>query len=597
VNEWLRSQIGRALAGGHGPIVLLDPDGVIAEEEVADLAESYELVRVRCWADLRRTWDLDVRRGDALRQLVVLVVDRSFQTAAELPFDIEQEAMSVVRVRWPVPASLHALFRAAGDHRDALANAARSNTSDIATVTSAFAIRAGNSSDELGSVARIRLDPSTPTELWDCLDGAFATELAQSVVADRGDLVQIQTAWNDWLRDGMSSPYDFTLRNAPGPLISMLSAGLLSPAAAMDANLPRWTSVGASEPDPDALTTQLLAAQPAMPTTLPGWIETASWWGQLRGVIAAQPTQPPAYETAWAAWEILDEAFVAWLRRSYGSQLLSASSTPRGVHQVAPFLARRVDSGSKVVLLVVDGLGFAQWHQLRTVVGMKAVQATGCLAMIPTLTTVSRQAIFAGSLPLDFPDTLKTTSGEPKHWLRFWTEHGLLPTEVSYHRTTGADVADVPELGGRAVGIVVNAVDEILHSAEVLGDRQVSSSVDLWARAGFVSTLLQRAAAGGYEVWITSDHGNLPTIPGNVLREGQTVYDAAGTRVRLYPNEVLRSRSAAFGVVWDPPGYPRGTRCPLFASGRTGFHGGGSRVSHGGLSMDEVIVPFAQVVL
>ena len=77
-------------------------------------------------------------------------------------------------------------------------------------------------------------------------------------------------------------------------------------------------------------------------------------------------------------------------------------------------------------------------------------------------------------------------------------------------------------------------------------------------------------------------------------KEGQTV-ESAGTRVRLYPNEVLRDGAAEFGVVWDPPGYPRGTRCPLFAQGRTGFQQSGTRVSHGGLSLDEVIVPFMQV--
>ena len=72
---------------------------------------------------------------------------------------------------------------------------------------------------------------------------------------------------------------------------------------------------------------------------------------------------------------------------SYGRTLLSAASPPRSIDRIASFLARRVDQGSRVVLVVVDGMSFAQWHQIRSASRLRVVQATGCLAMIPTLTT------------------------------------------------------------------------------------------------------------------------------------------------------------------------------------------------------------------
>jgi hypothetical protein len=75
--------------------------------------------------------------------------------------------------------------------------------------------------------------------------------------------------------------------------------------------------------------------------------------------------------------------------------------------------------------------------------------------------------------------------------------------------------------------------------------------------------------------------------------EGPLV-DQAGTRVRLYDNTVLRDTARAEGIAWDPPGLPEG-KAPLFAPGKTGYHSGGPRVTHGGLSVDEVIVPFVRV--
>ena len=135
-----------------------------------------------------------------------------------------------------------------------------------------------------------------------------------------------------------------------------------------------------------------------------------------------------------------------------------------------------------------------------------------------------------------------------------------------------------------------------MHGAEVLGDRQLAASTALWVNAGFLETLVENATSQGFEVWITADHGNLPSMPaerGVVKREGQLV-EHAGTRVRLYPNQTLRD-TAGFGTIWDPPGYPPEAQAPLFADGRFGFHATGVRVSHGGLSIDEVIVPFVQV--
>ena len=291
----------------------------------------------------------------------------------------------------------------------------------------------------------------------------------------------------------------------------------------------------------------------------------------------------------------LDDRFRAWLRRSYGSSLLSAAPFA-ALHLIAPRLARRVDEGAKILLVVIDGLGFAQWHPLRRAASLTVLEATGSLAMIPTLTSVSRQAIFAGALPRDFAAHIGTTRAEERRWRQFWTGQGVADRDISYAKVIGGDGDPIPEPHGRVAAVVVNAVDEILHGAEVLGDRQVAVSVDLWARTGFLTDLVGEATQSGYETWLTSDHGNLPTLPRPAPREGQIV-EKAGTRVRIYPNAALRDQAAEEGDIWDPPGLPTENAhyFPLFAAGRSGYHSGGERVCHGGISLDEVVVPVARV--
>jgi len=347
--------------------------------------------------------------------------------------------------------------------------------------------------------------------------------------------------------------------------------------------------------DAQEIVAELLAAQPTAPTELAAWFETASWWGQVRAAIAAVPNPPNNAAAAWRIWEELDDQFRPWLRSHYGSSLLSATPCV-ALHRVAPWLARRVDAGADVLLVVIDGLGFAQWHPLREAAGLTVLESMESLAMIPTLTSVSRQAIFAGALPRDFDTHIRTTNAEERQWRMFWSRRGLAANDVSYAKMLGSDFGTVPEVRGRVVAVVVNAIDEILHSADVLGDRQVAVGVDLWARAGFLGNLVKSACDAGYETWITSDHGNFPTQAGAVPREGQVV-EQAGSRVRIYPNATLRQQAAEYGECWDPPGLPtlEAKYFPLFAKGRSGFHTGASRVSHGGISLDEVIVPVVRV--
>jgi hypothetical protein len=595
MRPWVAAQIGHAASVPAGAVVILDAESVLADADVEDLRQEMDVIPITDWIELRRVWDLDIRHRSERARTALLIRAEDFAGPSDLPWDIEREAAAVARVRWPVPIELRPLFRVAGEQADALAGAARSNAPANEIVAIAYGVRPGASADELDAVARLRLDPSTPPELWDALTQTLMTSLARQVADDRGDPSSLQAAWNDWLRAGDASPSASALRAAPGPVLSLLGSGVLMPAPAVAKGLPDWTRIGAAEPDPNDLIEQLVAAKPPEPSTAHDWIETASWWGQVRAAVASQPIPPRLSEPAWEIWQDLDTKFGAWLRESYGSSLLSAAPTPRAVHQIAPFLARRVADGARVLLVVLDGLGFAQWHQLRAATPLKILQATGCLAMIPTLTGVSRQAILAGALPVDFPDTLTSTRLEDRRWRAFWTEHGLREQDVTYSKTLGSDASNVPTLGGRVAAVVVTAVDELLHGAEVLADRQVAVDVGLWAKAGFLEALVEAGVRAGFEVWLTADHGNLPTLPGPVPSEGQLV-ESAGTRVRLYPNETLRAAAAEYGTIWDPPGFPADVPLrPLFAPGRRGFHTSGAQVSHGGLSLDEVVIPFVQV--
>jgi hypothetical protein len=116
----------------------------------------------------------------------------------------------------------------------------------------------------------------------------------------------------------------------------------------------------------------------------------------------------------------------------YGSlHNLPYHQQPVMVHQISRFMAveRTRKNIDKIALLVLDGLAFDQWLLLRKYLEScdKAwrFQESTAFAWVSTLTSVTRQSIFAGEPPLYFPDSLATTSKEKNHWVRFWEDQGV----------------------------------------------------------------------------------------------------------------------------------------------------------------------------
>ncbi len=116
----------------------------------------------------------------------------------------------------------------------------------------------------------------------------------------------------------------------------------------------------------------------------------------------------------------------------YGSLYnLPYHQQPVMVHQISRFLAveRIRKKLPKIALLVLDGLasisGLCCERVWRLADPALRFQESTAFAWVPTLTSVTRQSIFAGEPPLYFPDSIETTSKERSHWLRFWEDQGL----------------------------------------------------------------------------------------------------------------------------------------------------------------------------
>jgi len=336
------------------------------------------------------------------------------------------------------------------------------------------------------------------------------------------------------------------------------------------------------------------------------WTAFALKWAELSSLVHCGNSTE--YQTRLREiGDALNTTFAGWLTDHYSSLINLPPTNPAMLHHVPRRLARDIeDSGSRrAALIVVDGLALDQWVTIRQLLQKQdanlVMRESATFAWIPTLTSVSRQSIFSGKLPLYFPSSINSTSSEEKLWKQFWEGRGLSRLDVAYQRGLGdGDAAGVLDSAihpgkTKVVGLVVDKVDKIMHGMQ-LGSAGMHNQIKQWCHAGFLSAMVGQLLDYGYEVWLTADHGNIQCDGKGRPSEG-VIAETRGERVRVYPTPELRAQMAGafpFAHEWQPVGLPA-DYFPLVAGGRDAFvNPGDAIVGHGGVAIEEVIVPLVK---
>lgn len=359
----------------------------------------------------------------------------------------------------------------------------------------------------------------------------------------------------------------------------------------------------------DGLLCTLASAVPQDDTQHDDWFRCAKTWAELVALslesdaILPEPVRQKI-ETLQAR---IDDALVPWLANRYAGLSSLPSDPPVMLHHIPRFLARHVKGATehKVAFVLVDGLSLDQWLVIRKELAKQRPEYRfrehAVFAWIPTITSVSRQAAFAGKPPIYFPNSIDTTNKEPALWTQFWVDQGLTQREVGYAKGLGdGALALVEEMIARprmrVVGLVIDKVDRIMHGME-LGTAGMHNQVRQWANQPFMANLIDLLLDNGFRVHLSSDHGNIEAAGCGQSTEG-AVADQRGERARVYSNSVLRSQvKERFlnALEWSPVGLPE-DYLPLLAPGRSAFVRETKRlVGHGGASLEELIVPLVQI--
>ncbi len=326
--------------------------------------------------------------------------------------------------------------------------------------------------------------------------------------------------------------------------------------------------------------------------------------------------------------EEANTVFGKFVKRNYLSWLKSPDERPLMSNdlfrkRIFPLL----DAGKKVFLMVFDNFRYDQWRMLsRDLAADFAFDEELYYSILPTATQYARNAIFSGLMPLQIEEIF------PGLWVDENEDEGknlkekeLIATQLhrfrrkntySYNKVNDSQAADkflsqLPQLEKNDLNVlVVNFIDILSHARteqktvrELASDEAAYRSITLsWFRYSAMKELFRQLAERGFTVIVTTDHGSIRVgQPAKVVgdREVNTnLRYKLGKNLKYNNKEVFEVRRPADALLPSP----NLSTSYIFATGNRFFaypndfnhyvRYYSNTFQHGGISMEEMIVPF-----
>ena len=297
------------------------------------------------------------------------------------------------------------------------------------------------------------------------------------------------------------------------------------------------------------------------------------------------------YLPNWAeARAEIERFFATWVAQKYN--MLSGSidrKRPVLLSKVADFVRR---SGKRIAIIVMDGMSFENFYtiQREMVESNLAFEVESSFSFFPTVTCVARQSIFSGKLPSEHAKPF-SLENEEKQWRTFWKNTGLHEQEIYFSKGIPGSIPSE----AKAVGIVINIVDDLMHS-ELQGYKGIQQGLCEWTKSGQLAQILKRLISDGYGVFMTSDHGNTAAIAEGRFAKPGVLAEPASRRAVIYNASFDARELDKFNVMRYSGTYlPDGYTAYLFNADSCYGDTGKEYITHGGMTLEETVVPFVQV--
>lgn len=266
----------------------------------------------------------------------------------------------------------------------------------------------------------------------------------------------------------------------------------------------------------------------------------------------------------------------------------SAVKKPKIVSKILDYLHFNYRE-NKIALIVVDGLAFWQYELLKDKLPDNKNEEV-IYSWIPSITQLSRQAIFRGDTPQT--EYKQGPISEEKLWKTYWTSRGVDDFEIRYNHEK-IDLFNLECITKFA--IVFKDLDEKMHSST--DNKDLLKLTENWIERSKISLVIQELLNAGFKIFLTTDHGNLQAKGWRGLQGREKLgTNKSGSRSERHIEYTEQWLSDEFmtnnpdlkdSVVMDDQA--------IYFKTDLSFSRKDTLVTHGGAHLLEVLIPFIEI--
>lgn len=266
----------------------------------------------------------------------------------------------------------------------------------------------------------------------------------------------------------------------------------------------------------------------------------------------------------------------------------AAIKKPKIVSKILDFLSFNFQN-DKVALIVVDGMAFWQYELLKKVLP-EVISEDVIYSWIPSITQLSRQAIFRGNIPQN--DYKQGPINEEKLWKSYWTNTGIEEYKIRYNHET-IDLDNIINISKFA--IVFKDLDEKMHSSSDYKD--LLSLTENWIARSEIGKVIHELKEAQFKIFLTTDHGNIQAKGWRGLKGKEKLgTNKSGSR---------SLRHIEYSDTWlkddfmlnnpDLKDFLLSEDQAVYFKNDLSFSQKQSLVTHGGAHLLEVLIPFVEI--
>ena len=283
------------------------------------------------------------------------------------------------------------------------------------------------------------------------------------------------------------------------------------------------------------------------------------------------------------------QPFTDFVLKEYGK--LSTAMDDSSPVLVSRAMEYMHDHSDKFAIIVMDGMSQFDWRIIAESFTDFQFEKSDVCAMIPTTTSISRQCLLSNKFPSQLISPWNQ-SQEKKEFMECAMELGYLPAQIGYERGYGADFSNAV----KCAAVIIIDVDEMVHGQKQ-GRIGMYNDISVLADQQKLQVLTKRLLAKGFDVYITADHGNTPcTGTGKLMGTGVDMETKSRRMLVLKDFADKQGMMAKHDLIDYPKYYLNKSYDYLLCRAGMSFDSKGEQVmSHGSITIDEVIVPFITI--